>query len=1020
MKVVHIGANTTGGAGLGMMGVHKALLAAGVDSKVVTMRVNPGEENSPDIQIVAPEADFKDPVGDVVQNLRKKYHLPVSSPYSGVRVEDLPWVKEADVIHLHWVSGLVNLERFFAKVDKPIIWTIRDENAMMGLYHFDRERPVNPTAEECCVDEELKRKKVGWITGCRDLTYVSLCQGMKVKLDASSIGGRESYVIPNRIDTDVFKPRDRAKVRDEFSISPDESVILFAAQFLGEKRKGLRDLLDALERIVTESRPMTLLCVGHGKIDYKAPPYVRIINAGPTADQARMAEFYSVADLFVTPSYSETFGKTTAEAIACGTPVVSYPNIGACDIVDSGVDGFLAEGFNYCALARAIEKAFATKFDRAVMIARIKERYSQEVVARKHLELYEHIISVPQENRCGNGPVAEETSPSSRKLNPRLSIITICYNNVEGLRETLWSTLHEQYGFDDFEQIVVDGGSIDGTADVLEEYKDRLGWYCSEPDKGIYDAMNKGAEHARGEYLLFLNSGDVLLTDMLKEAMREPFTEDLVYSDIYFTTDGKLTKSVSPSREEMTPGWFLFNSLPHQATFIRRDLHNKLGGYDATMKISAAPKFILQALFDLHCTYRKLDCTFSVFDRSGISSQPKMLRPKLQEWLDFLTPYYGKRVAGIAMRWLTVSKAVDWEISEFLKWHPEDFDAVRDHIKRFIAPKKEREAAEKKFNPAKKLSIITVCKNNKSGLEATLRSVLEQQHGFTDFEQIVVDGGSTDGSADVIKKYAKQLSWSCSEKDAGIYNAMNKGVRHSTGEYLLFLNSGDVLKPNVLQNIFAATFSEDIVYADMYFSNGSREWLTHQADLNELTDGWFVFNTLPHQAAFIRRTLHERLGGYDEALRISAAPKFFFEAVVRHRCTLCKLAEPFSVYDSRGISSNPRFATEKASDWGSFLAPYYGEWVAARAMEFQVLRAGRSEARMPTFVYVGKSATDTEREVARMRKEASELHNAFAYRVGMFVTWPAWRAYRMFKCYRENGFKYTLRRLILGKGRGRR
>jgi glycosyltransferase involved in cell wall biosynthesis len=90
-----------------------------------------------------------------------------------------------------------------------------------------------------------------------------------------------------------------------------------------------------------------------------------------------------------------------------------------------------------------------------------------------------------------------------------------------------------------------------------------------------------------------------------------------------------------------------------------------------------------------------------------------------------------------------------------------------------------------------KLSIITINYNNRDGLEKTIRSVIDQR--FTDFEFIVIDGGSTDGSVDNIRKYENKINYWCSEKDAGIYNAQNKGIKKAKGEYCLFLNSGDFL-----------------------------------------------------------------------------------------------------------------------------------------------------------------------------------------------------------------------------------
>lgn len=265
-------------------------------------------------------------------------------------------------------------------------------------------------------------------------------------------------------------------------------------------------------------------------------------------------------------------------------------------------------------------------------------------------------------------------------MNPKLSIVTICFNNADGLRETLNSVWNLQHGFRDFEHIVVDGGSQDATCDVLREYADRLVWWCSEPDKGIYNAMNKGAGHACGEYLLFLNSGDVLMEDALKGVFEHEFSEDLVYGDIYTRAGLKSQLIMSPSDSELTPAYLTINTLPHQATLIRRQLHDDLGGYDETLRISAAPKFIIDALLGRHCTHRYLGMAFSVFDRTGISCDMRYLPSKLREWQSFLKPHFGERVADSFFRTKMAEKIVSKGVIEYVSRSPERLIEIRQFL----------------------------------------------------------------------------------------------------------------------------------------------------------------------------------------------------------------------------------------------------------------------------------------------------------------------------------------------------
>ena len=165
-------------------------------------------------------------------------------------------------------------------------------------------------------------------------------------------------------------------------------MVLFAAHWLSEKRKGLGDLVCALDRLANPD--IVLLCVGNGTV-----PKTRFttVAIGPVSDMDRLSAIYSAADLFVSPSKAETFGKTTVEALSCGTPVVSYPNAGALDIV-TDQDGVLADDFTPDALVKAISDAFLRQYDPADLSTRIQSRFSRKRVADAYRELYCRLLGI--------------------------------------------------------------------------------------------------------------------------------------------------------------------------------------------------------------------------------------------------------------------------------------------------------------------------------------------------------------------------------------------------------------------------------------------------------------------------------------------------------------------------------------------------------------------------------------------------------------------------------------------------
>ena len=201
-----------------------------------------------------------------------------------------------------------------------------------------------------------------------------------------------------------------------------------------------------------------------------------------------------------------------------------------------------------------------------------------------------------------------------------------------------------------------------------------------------------------------------------------------------------------------------------------------------------------------------------------------------------------------------------------------------------------------------KLSIITINRNNASGLERTISSVVSQT--FDDFEYIVVDGASTDESVDVIKKYIDKISFWSSEPDSGIYNAMNKGIARASGEYCLFLNSGDRLKDtDSLVSVFRLNPTKDIIYGDQEICDGKSSGVAKFPAV--LNPSYLFLDTLPHSSSFIRRNLLIDLGMYDESKKISGDHDFFLRAIVGHGALYERVPVLVSVFYTDGVSSNP-------------------------------------------------------------------------------------------------------------------
>lgn len=216
----------------------------------------------------------------------------------------------------------------------------------------------------------------------------------------------------------------------------------------------------------------------------------------------------------------------------------------------------------------------------------------------------------------------------------KLSIITINWNNREGLRQTMDNVL-SQTARDQFEYVVVDGGADDGSGEMLEkEYDGKLDKWTSQPIKPIYRKMNMGVQMATGDYCLFLNSGDALNDpDVVKDML--PYLDkshDLVIGNIIEGTH----RTRVP--EDITYLWMYKASIPHSAAFIRRELLIE-HPYDENLVIVSDWKFFLQVLILDNVSYQLVDRDISYFDQTGISStRPLQVEAERKKVLDELIP----------------------------------------------------------------------------------------------------------------------------------------------------------------------------------------------------------------------------------------------------------------------------------------------------------------------------------------------------------------------------------------------
>ncbi|MCB0748933.1 MAG: glycosyltransferase [Ignavibacteriae bacterium] len=207
--------------------------------------------------------------------------------------------------------------------------------------------------------------------------------------------------------------------------------------------------------------------------------------------------------------------------------------------------------------------------------------------------------------------------------NPKISIITVCKNSESTILRCVDSVLNQSYS--NLEYIIVDGDSNDKTISIINNFRDKISKIISEPDTGIYDAMNKGVQSSSGDYILFLNADDFLISEnTINNFVAYVTSEKVEEADIYFgkvlifnkqNGIGNLWKAAKVSKYSLFRG-----SIPHPATFIKSDTFKKCGLFDTNYKISGDYEWFVRALIKYNMTFVRNEIIVSVFNKGGVST----------------------------------------------------------------------------------------------------------------------------------------------------------------------------------------------------------------------------------------------------------------------------------------------------------------------------------------------------------------------------------------------------------------
>ncbi|TDO21974.1 glycosyltransferase [Pedobacter duraquae] len=405
MKILHISAaNSAAGAGIACVRLHKSLLQRGLNSRILFLTADGAHIQKSDFYSDSYLRKAKRLfLSFADRSLLFIYPNKTNELFSpglfGVDIESHPLVKQADIIHLHWVNhAFVDISRLKG-LNKPIIWTMHDCWPFTGGCHyffdcdgFERSCgncPVLNSGQSKDLSSFMFRRKKS-VYKSLNIKFIAISSWMKNNAGKGLLAGKDIEVIPSGIDCSIFKWKDGASARPEFGIRNDEKVILLGAQHLQSRSKGMSLSIEALNAY--EEGALTVVTFGGGKLELQNQMH-RILNLGYISDKKIMADIYKMSDVFICTSIAEGFGMTVAEAQCSGTPAIAFRNTGPSDIVVHHNTGYLAEFMNVDDVLEGLRFCLTASFDRIRISRNSISKFSIDVCAVQYEEIFNQTLN---------------------------------------------------------------------------------------------------------------------------------------------------------------------------------------------------------------------------------------------------------------------------------------------------------------------------------------------------------------------------------------------------------------------------------------------------------------------------------------------------------------------------------------------------------------------------------------------------------------------------------------------------
>lgn len=343
----------------------------------------------------------------------KKHNLfVVDIANAGTDITTLPEFKQADVIHLHWINqGMLSLKDIqkILSSGKPVVWTMHDMWPCTGICHHARE--CEKYHEECnhcpylykgggkkdLSNQVFKSKQA--LYQLAPITFITCSQWLKEQASQSALlKGHSIQNIPNPINTNLFKPRNKQEARLKSGLPTDKKLILFGSAKITDKRKGIDYFIESCKLLAEKHPELTeqlgVVVYGKDSDQLKSQVPFQVYPLNYISNEKELVDIYNAVDLFVTPSLEENLPNTIMEAMACGVPCVGFQVGGIPEMIDHLHNGYVADYKSVEDFANGIHWALSEGEYKSLSEAacrKVSTSYSESIIAKKYIDVYNKI-----------------------------------------------------------------------------------------------------------------------------------------------------------------------------------------------------------------------------------------------------------------------------------------------------------------------------------------------------------------------------------------------------------------------------------------------------------------------------------------------------------------------------------------------------------------------------------------------------------------------------------------------------